>query len=461
MRNIAINRRQLLEAAAAAAGGLVLSSLAPRGARALPLQKKRRFVFAYFEGGWDILLGLDPRDPATNNARDQLIDPNYGALAQVYQARGIQRTPSGLRFGPAIPPELLAHADKISIVNGLAMDTAAHEVGRRYFITGRFPRGLTAVGSSTAAEIVAQVGENTPIPHLSAAVESYAMGLPPAASALNVNSLPDLITALTPFVQLDPAIQMAVENYQNQGAGCGGQSLDRDGLTTNLLRNQKKARDYISLKLDQVFNIGRTDAEMQRLLGLYGISGANYAEPSPEVLSFVAAQAVKSNISQCVSVRLTESLDTHTDWAADQAPRQERGWKALASLMSDLAATPSPEGPGRTMLDETTILAFSEFGRTPLFNNLRGRDHFLGNSCLLAGAGIKGGVTYGSSAAIGLMPLDVELATGRGVEIASAEDKASGKVITLSPKHVLATILSSAGLDPSYLRVPALMPLIA
>lgn len=278
---------------------------------------------------------------------------------------------------------------------------------------------------------------------------------------MNVNSLPDLITALTPFVQLDPAIQAAVEGYQNQGAGCGGQGLDRDGLTTNLLRNQKKAREYISLKLDQVFNIGRTDAEMQRLLGLYGITAGNYAEPSPEVLAFVGAQAVKANISQCVSVRLTESLDTHTNWAADQAPRQERGFRALASLMSDLAATPSPEGPGRTMLDETTILAFSEFGRTPLFNNLRGRDHFLGSSCLLAGAGIKGGVTYGSSAAIGLMPLDVELATGRGVEIARAEDKASGKVITLSPKHVLATILSSAGLDSSYLRVPALTPLLA
>ncbi|MFO0723282.1 MAG: DUF1501 domain-containing protein [Myxococcota bacterium] len=459
MRKLEFNRRQLLEAAAIATGGLMLGGILPRRARAAALDKKRRFVFAYFEGGWDILLGLDPRDPRSNNATDQKIDPNYGALGAGYQARGVQRTSNGLSFGPAVPSELLAHAPRISIVNGLAMDTASHEVGRRYFNTGRFPRGLTAVGSSTPAEIIAQVGESFPIPSLSAAVESYATDLPPFATALSVNSLADLITALTPFTQLDPAIAAAVEAYQNQGPGCVGTSLNRDGLTSNLVRNQKKAREYIAAKLDQVFNINRTDAEMERLRGLYAITNA--AEPSPEVLSFVAGQALKAGVSQCVAVRMAQSLDTHTNWAQDQAPRQESGWRALAALMSDLASTPATDSPGQTLLDQTTILAYSEFGRTPLFNNLRGRDHFLGNSCLLAGAGIKGGVTYGNSASIGMMPLDVEVATGRGVEIANPDDKASGRVITLGPKHVLATVLASAGLDASYLREPALTPLLA
>ena len=127
---------------------------------------------------------------------------------------------------------------------------------------------------------------------------------------------------------------------------------------------------------------------------------------APEVLAFIAGQAIKKGVSQCVSVRVGVDLDSHANWAQDQAPRQERGWKALAALIADLKASPGSSGsaPGATMLDETTILAFSEFGRTPLFNTIRGRDHFLGNSALIAGAGIKRGLTVGKSADVGMMP---------------------------------------------------------
>src|SRR5262249_11655505 len=148
----------------------------------------RKFVFAYFDGGWDILLGLDPRDPATNTAANQKIDPGYSQLTMNYQQRGVQKA-GNLSFGPAVPPELMKHARDMSIVNATSMDTASHEAGRRYFITGRFPRGITAVGSSTPSEIVAQIGDKTPIPHISAAVESYADSLPPYAAALNINSI--------------------------------------------------------------------------------------------------------------------------------------------------------------------------------------------------------------------------------------------------------------------------------
>ena len=100
--------------------GRALAQTAPR----------RRFVFAYFDGGWDILLGLDPRDPATTRADVHKIQTGYEQLGGVYQARGVQRR-GDLAFGPAVPPELLAHAPDLTIINGIGMDTAAHEVGRR------------------------------------------------------------------------------------------------------------------------------------------------------------------------------------------------------------------------------------------------------------------------------------------------------------------------------------------
>ena len=52
----------------------------------------------------------------------------------------------------------------------------------------------------------------------------------------------------------------------------------------------------------------------------------------------------------------------------------------------------------RGLLDETLIVWFGEFGRTPKFNGSAGRDHW--GACFslaLAGGGVRGGTVYGAS----------------------------------------------------------------
>ncbi|MEZ5399862.1 MAG: DUF1501 domain-containing protein [Bryobacteraceae bacterium] len=70
---------------------------------------------------------------------------------------------------------------------------------------------------------------------------------------------------------------------------------------------------------------------------------------------------------------------------------------AFTSLLQDLASTPSKHDPSQTLLDETLVIAMSEFGRTPgALNNMAGRDHY--NRCfpaLFAGAGVKAGAILG------------------------------------------------------------------
>jgi hypothetical protein len=462
MTKLESNRRSFLKGACTCAGGLLLGSMLPKKLLAqVANADKKKFVFAYFDGGWDILLGVDPRDPATTTAAANQIDPGYGQLGAPYSARGVQRA-GDLSFGPAVPPEFVsAHASSINVVNAISMDTASHEVGRRFFITGRFPRGISAVGSSTPAEIVAQLGDNVPIPHLSAAVEAYATGLPAYASALGVNSLADLIVALTPFVAVDPTVLSAVQAFQNEPKGCAATKLDRDGLATRLLRGQQRARSYIESQLSEVFNTQRTDPEMTALRDLYGIAGAGLDPTSPETLSFIAGQSLKENISQAVSVRVASNLDTHSNWAQDQPAAQERGWRALGALMSDLKNTPATDGTSANMFEQTTFVVFSEFARTPLFNNLMGRDHFLGNSALVWGPGLKKGRAIGKSADIGMSPLMTELSTGRGIPNPTDEQQSSGAVVALSPKNVLATVLKAADLDYSYLRAEPITALLA
>lgn len=80
--------------------------------------------------------------------------------------------------------------------------------------------------------------------------------------------------------------------------------------------------------------------------------------------------------------------------------------KALVSLMDDLATTPGHEA-GKSMLDETLIVAQSEFGRTPGMNPVAGRDHYKGAyTGLYAGGGVVGGRVIGKTDKDGSTCLD-------------------------------------------------------
>ena len=75
---------------------------------------------------------------------------------------------------------------------------------------------------------------------------------------------------------------------------------------------------------------------------------------------------------------------------------------ACAALITDLKQ--------RGLLDETLVIWGGEFGRTPM-NEARGGSTFLGRdhhpavfSCVLAGAGVRGGVVHGASDERGFSP---------------------------------------------------------
>ena len=64
--------------------------------------------------------------------------------------------------------------------------------------------------------------------------------------------------------------------------------------------------------------------------------------------------------------------------------------RPIAGLLSDLES--------RGLLDETLVVWGGEFGRTPTAENGNGRDHNPhGFTMWMAGAGVKGGMTYGAT----------------------------------------------------------------
>ena len=87
--------------------------------------------------------------------------------------------------------------------------------------------------------------------------------------------------------------------------------------------------------------------------------------------------------------------DTHDD-IRDQAKFAADSDGPIAALVQDLKS--------RGLFDETLVVVSSEFGRTPMIQNSglekigHGRDHNVhGFTTLLAGGGIKGGITYGAT----------------------------------------------------------------
>ena len=160
-------------------------------------------------------------------------------------------------------------------------------------------------------------------------------------------------------------------------------------------------------------------------------------------------------MSRCVSVRVSNGLDPHFDnWESDQGRNQERGFNVVARMVDDLAGR-EYKGTGRSWLDHTTIIGFSEFSRTPLLNPNGGRDHSLTNACFLLGGGIRGGQVIGASSNLGMQPTAVNLQTGQSLSIPG-----EGEVIL--PEHILQTLFHEVGISESNadLRVSPINALI-
>jgi hypothetical protein len=467
-----VTRRELLRGVMAASAFGVASRLGLPAVAEAAMAKSatRRFIFAYFPGGWDQLLFLDPRDTEANNKRfddsnrsSTLTETRYANL-EGHNGFTPQLIRAGnLTFGPAAEkpsakvPKLSKYYQRIALVRGINMGTLGHEVGYRYFLTARFPQGLVARGTSLGTECAAQMQSTAPLPAVALRVEAYNDHHPGAYSAMRVDSIDDLLLVLDRGKdQLErDAVEEALSEYAQKGAPCEVNVFDRRGLLTRLRNADATARSTLAAKLADRFRfVAGVDQASDAIRAQYGFGKGDAG--SPGARAAFAAQAIKQGVAQCVSLMIGNGTDTHNVGNPNHADALYPGAAALAALIDDLATSDAPpelqKQGGAKWLDHTTILAFSEFSRTPLFNQFGGRDHHLTSSCLLAGAGIVGNQVIGASGDVGMGPGRYDFQAGRAVSD-------GGENIT--PEHVAATLLASAGLDPAILRsrtIPALLP---
>ncbi|MFN0084888.1 MAG: DUF1501 domain-containing protein [Blastocatellia bacterium] len=73
---------------------------------------------------------------------------------------------------------------------------------------------------------------------------------------------------------------------------------------------------------------------------------------------------------------------------------------AFTSFIRDLDSIPSAHSPDRTLLDDTLVIAMSEFGRTPgpITETRKGREHYMQVHCgMFAGGGVRRGAVMGKT----------------------------------------------------------------
>jgi hypothetical protein len=91
--------------------------------------------------------------------------------------------------------------------------------------------------------------------------------------------------------------------------------------------------------------------------------------------------------------------DAHSDVEGNHGKHCKETDRPIAALLKDLKR--------RGMLDSTLVIWGGEFGRTPMSENGTGRDHNpYGFTIWMAGGGIKGGITYGTTDDIGLYAVE-------------------------------------------------------
>jgi hypothetical protein len=326
-------------------------------------------IFIYLPGGMAHQETLDPKPFAPIEYRGPL--------------GSISTNVPGIRIG-----ELLKNTakitDKISIIRSITHGEAAHERGTHNMFTGYKPSPALqypSMGSVVAHEFGSR--KNLPpyvcIPnppnefagtgYLSSSYSGFGLGSDPASDDFQVRDLkvpvPD-----ERFNRRKRVLDIVNADFNTKQNADSLDAVNSFYKKAYSLIGSEQARD--------AFNM---EKESSALRDKYGRNTAG-------ARMLLARRLVEAGTR---FVTLTYGgWDMHNSIAGgmkNQLPAFDQGFSTLIEDLHD-----------RGLLDSTLVCVVSEFGRTPKINATAGRDHWPKVfSTIMAGAGIKQGITYGTS----------------------------------------------------------------
>ena len=330
----------------------------------------------------------------------------------------LQTNVPGLRFSEHLP-KLAAQANRLAIVRSISTKEGDHARGTHLVRTGYPPIGSVAYPSIACALAKELTSGTDSLPNYvtiapprqinPAAFEPGFLGPAYAPAIVAANDSPSPGQSAAGSNQLANLKLNDLELPPNVDAGQAARRMELwNTLEHKFLANHRatsfdshnalyrKAAEMMRPEVRAAFDLADEPDAVRRRYGK-GVFGQGC----------LLARRLVERGAPFVEVALGEGLgwDTHQDNFSrikSLSSELDAGW---ATLMSELQE--------RGLLESTTILWISEFGRTPVINSNAGRDHFPAAwSCVFAGGGIRGGEVYGRTSADGMTIDDSKVAIG-------------------------------------------------
>ena len=419
---LSVNRRTFLSRAAYGLGGIALACLIPPAeAETAPAPhaserwrgiinppnyppRARRVIHLCMAGGPSHLESFDYK-PALKELDGKPFPESYTRgqeLAQLQntplKARGPfttfrQHGASGQEISD-IFPHIAGIADDICIVRSMHTEQINHDPAHAFMNTGTRLKGRPSMGSWLLYGLGADTEDLPGFVVLTSAGKS---GLQPvSARQWSSGFLPSKFQGILFQSKGDPvhyagnpegvcqSTQRQVVEEINRLNGMLEERVMDPEIETRVAQYEMAFRMQTSVP-----DLADLHSEPQHILDLYGVK-------HPGEGTFASNCLLARRLAER-GVRFIQlyhrAWDHHSDIEKDMPVAAKEVDQASAALVADLKQ--------RGMLDETLVIWGGEFGRTPMGQG-SGRDHHINAfSIWMAGGGIKGGLTWGSTDELG------------------------------------------------------------
>ncbi|MFN0087897.1 MAG: DUF1501 domain-containing protein [Blastocatellia bacterium] len=367
--------------------------------------KAKRVIFLYQAGGPSHLETFDYK-PALAEMHGKPMPESFTKGQQIAQLQGQRLVCFGpqfkfRRFGKSgqemmeLFPEIGGVADEICIVRSMYGEQINHDPAHVIMNTGSIIAGRPSMGSWLLYGLGAETedlpgfvvlmssgkgGQNQPI-----AMRQWSAGfLPSKFQGVKLNSIGDPVLYIKNPDGLHTETQRDTIAAVNKLNRLQYDSVRDPEILTRISQYEMAFRMQASVP-----DLTDMSKEPRRALEMYGAAPGDGSFASNCLLARRLAER---------GVRFIQlyhrDWDHHTGIPQNLPLKAREVDRATSALILDLKQ--------RGMLEDTLIVWGGEFGRTPMSQGGNGRDHHIkGFSYLLAGGGIKGGITYGATDDLG------------------------------------------------------------
>ena len=305
-------------------------------------------------------------------------------------------------------PELAKHVDDISFIKSMTTDQFNHAPAELLLYTGSAREGRPSMGSWVTYGLGSA---NQNLPGFVALISS---GVQPNGGKNSFGSgfLPSVFQGVQCRSKGDPVLY--VSNPKGMSRALRRKSLDALNDLNRIQAKELGSPETIT-RIAQYEMAYRMQASVPEVMDITRESAATLS-------SYGAEPGAASFANNCLLARrLVEQGVRYVqlfDWGWDfhgTGPNEaiRDGLTKKCATMDRPVAALIEDLRSRGMLDETLIVLGGEFGRTPFREGrtakgqILGRDHFPDcYSMMLAGGGIRGGITHGASDELGFQPAE-------------------------------------------------------